>query len=186
MTLVSYEKNKELLRKIPHIPYLDLAIVFVCSAGDLSKEYATILIHNHHMEYWNIDLHSLYDLALENTPKLLSYHFENMADYLVSQCNWKPCEDHMPMYLLTNHLKIHGACVILYDGLLEQIAKELNSSFVVIPSSVHEVLIVPVQNKKELKIYSNMVLEVNATQLPKDEILSNHAYYYSKKYHVLS
>lgn len=186
MKLIHYEKNRELLRKVPHIPYLDLAIVFVCSAGDLNKEYATILIHNHHMDYWNIDLFSLYHIAKENTPKLLPHYFENMEDYLIHHCDFKPCEDHMPMYLLTNHLKIHGASAILYEGLLEQISQELNSSFVVIPSSVHEVLIVPVKNKKELKTYSNMVLEVNATQLPEDEILSNHAYYYSKKYHVLS
>lgn len=186
MKLIHYEKNIELLQKVPHIPYLDLAIVFVCSAGDLDKEYATILIHNHHLDYWNIDLLSLYHIAKENSPKLLPYHFENMEEYLLHHCNWNPCEDHIPMYLLTNQLKIHGASVILYEGLLEQISKELNSSFVVIPSSVHEVLVVPVQNKKELQTYSNMVLEVNATQLPEDEILSNHAYYYSKKYHVLS
>ena len=109
-----------------------------------------------------------------------------MEDYLIEHCNWNPCTEHIPMYLLTNSLKIYGATVILYEGLLEQICQKLNSSFVVIPSSVHEVLIVPVQNKKELQTYSNMVIEVNATQLPKDEILSNHAYYYSKKYHVLS
>ncbi len=186
MKLVNYEKNRLLLQKVPHIPYLDLAIVFVCSASDLEKEYATILIHNNHMEHWGIDLFTLYNLAKENTPKLLPYHFENMEDYLLHHCDWKPIKEHIPMYLLTNRLKIHGASVILYDGLLEQISQELNSSLIVIPSSVHEVLIVPVSSKKELNHYTQMILEVNATQISKDEVLSNHAYYYSKKYHVLS
>lgn len=186
MKLVNYEKNKELLQKIPHIPYLDLAIVFVCSASDFEKEYATILIHNNHMEHWEIDLSTLYRIAKENTPKLLPYHLENMKDYLVRYCDWKPFDDHIPMYLLTNHLKIHGASVILYEGLLEQISRELDSSLVVIPSSVHEVLIIPVSSKKELAHYTYMIMEVNATQIARDEVLSNHAYYYSKKYHVLS
>lgn len=177
MKLINHEKNKELLRKIPHVPYLDLAIVFVCLAGELEKEYASILIHNHHMEFWNMDLFSLYEIAKENSPKLLPHHFENMEDYLTQYCDWVPNEEQIPMYLLTNRLKIHGASVILYQGLLEQISKELNSSFIVIPSSIHEVLIVPVSNKKELQYYSGMVLEVNATQLAPDEILSSHAYY---------
>lgn len=186
MKLINYEKNRLLLQTVPHIPYLDLAIVFVCSAGDLEKEYAAILIHNNHIEHWGIDLFTLYDLAKENTSKLLPYHFENMDDYLLHHCDWKSCDEHIPMYLLTNHLKIHGASAILYEGLLEKISQELNSSFVVIPSSVHEVLIVPVSSKKDLNHYTQMILEVNETQLSKDEVLSTHAYYYSKKYHVLS
>ena len=186
MKLIHYEKNIELLQNIPHIPYLDLAIVFVCSASDFAAEYASILIHNSHMAFWNVDLFTIYRLAKENSPKLLPYHFENMQDYLVQHCNWQPYEDHIPMYLLTNRLKIHGASVILYDGLLEQISKELNSSLVIIPSSIHEVLVVPVRSKKEINRYNAMLLEVNATQVPKDEILSNHVYYYSRKYHILS
>jgi len=186
MKLVNYQKNIALLEKVPHIPYLDLAILFVCCASDFEKEYSTILIHNNHMKHWNIDLSTLYAIAKENTPKLLPYHLENMEQYLIKHCNWRPFDEQIPMYLLTNRLKIHGATVILYDGLLEEIAKWLNSSFIVLPSSVHEVLIVPVHSKRELSRYTRMVWEVNATELPIDDILSNHAYYYSKKDHVLS
>ncbi len=185
MKLVNREKNHSLLEKVPHIPYLDLAIVFVCSAGDLEKEYATILIHDNHMEHWGIDLTTLYNVAKENTPRLLPPHFENMEDFLVRCCAW-PYSEHIPMYLLTNHLKIQGAATILYDGFLEQLSEELDSSLAIIPSSVHEVLIIPVASKKELDNYTPMIMEVNATQLTADEVLSDHPYYYSKKYHVLS
>ena len=138
------------------------------------------------MDYWHIDVSTLYELAKTNSSLLLPHQLENMKDYLIANCNLDPCTDYIPMYLLTNRLKIYGASVILYENLLEKIAEELDSSYIVIPSSVHEVLIVPVPNNDEIEIYNNMVQEVNATQLPKDEILSDHAYYYSKKYHVLS
>lgn len=185
MKLVNYQKNHALLEKVPHVPYLDLAIVFVCCASNFEKEYSTILIHKHHMKHWNVDVSTLYDIAKENTPRLLPFHIENMEEYLTKRCDWQPFDELIPMYILSNHLKIHGATVLLYDGLLEEIAKWLNSSFIVLPSSVHEVIIVPVHSKRELSRYTRMVEEVNATQLPIDDILSNHAYYYSKREHVL-
>ena len=90
------------------------------------------------------------------------------------------------MYLLTNNIKVMGATVLLYDNLLQEISDQLDSSFILLPSSVHEVLIVPVENRQDMERYTNMVQEVNETQLRPDEVLSDHAYYYSRKYQVLS
>ena len=186
MKLINQERNQDLLKKIPYIPFLDLAIVFVCAACDFNREYATILIYNEHMLHWGIDVNTLYQVAQKNTPYLLPFHFEDLENYLTKHTDWPSCNDHLPMYLLTNRLKIHGACVMIYEGMLEWIAKELNSSFVIIPSSVHETLIIPVSSKKELSSFTRMLIDVNTTQLSKEEILSDQAYYYSKTTHTLS
>ena len=55
MKLIHYERNKELLKKVPHIRFLDLAIVFYCLISmDFTTGNATILIHHSHLKNWNI------------------------------------------------------------------------------------------------------------------------------------
>lgn len=68
MKLINYEKNKELLAQIPYVRFLDLAVVFIATLeSDCKKGFASILIHNHHLEYWNMVADDLYNIAIENT-----------------------------------------------------------------------------------------------------------------------
>ena len=67
-----------------------------------------------------------------------------------------------------------------YSGLLSDIAAQLDSDFYIIPSSVHEVLLIPSEHIFSKKELSTMIQEVNDTQLLPEEILSDHAYYYSR------
>lgn len=181
MKLINYEKNTELLQDVPHIRFLDLAIVFACAIYNLSEEYGTILIHNSHLKYWNVTTERLYEVAQKNSPVLLPYSFENMTKYLEKSCNLPITENSLPLYILTNESKIYGASVILYEHLLEDISEQLNSSLVIIPSSIHEVLILPENTKENINDYNSMVSNVNETQLTDDEILSDHVYFYSKE-----
>ena len=183
--LINYERNKELLSKVPHIRYLDLAIVFNCFVESLTNGYATILIHHHHLSYWNISCEELYSLAKHNTPKLLPYHLQNMSDVLDELFATEPvdwlCDDFspIPMYVLTNTRKLHGSGCILYEDLLAHISFEINSDFYIIPSSIHEVLLIPTKNAASYDELSSMVCEINSTQVSREEILSDHVYFYS-------
>lgn len=182
MKLVNYQKNQELLMKIPHIKFHDLAIVFMCSVTDFLEEYATILIYNHHLHMWNIDSEELYQTAMYNTPRQLPAHYERMEDYFERVVeNDLSFLSELDMYLLTNNVKIHGATCMVYPKLLKSIAKELDDNLIIIPSSIHELLILPeksTQNKYTLKNLQDMICEVNDTQLTDAEILSDHAYIY--------
>ena len=66
MKLINYERNKELLKKVPHIKYLDLAIVFYAEVQNTADGLATILIYNHHMTFWNFTVEEMFKLANEN------------------------------------------------------------------------------------------------------------------------
>ena len=184
--LINYERNKELLSKVPHIRYLDLAIVFNCFIESLTDGYATILIHHHHLSYWNISCEELYSLAKRNTPKLLPYHLQNMSDVLDELFATEPvdwlCDDFspIPMYVLTNICKLHGSGCILYEDLLVLISQKINNDFYIIPSSIHEVLLIPAENATSYDELSSMVREINSTQLSREEILSDHVYFYSR------
>lgn len=182
MKLVNYERNLEILKDIPHVKFHDLAIIFVVAVCDFMNEYATILIHNQHLPLWDITEEELYDIAMTNTPSLLPYRFEHMEKVLEHLMDSPlPFATELHMSLLTNQIKIHGATCITYPGLLKEIADTLEDDLIIIPSSIHEVLIIPSDTVKEeytMQDFADMIVEVNETQLTDDEVLSDHAYLY--------
>lgn len=206
--LVNFNLNKELLKDVPHIPYLDLAIVFYCIVQRPGFPNGTILIHNQHLKLWNLTDRELYQIAIENTPQLLPCHLINIREllsdtYLASHyCSEQgdlsiddldkfdaenESDALMPtMYVLSNQSKIFGASVILYMNLLEEISERFQSSFYILPSSIHEVILVPDIDQSKLDHYSEMVMEVNSKHVLDEEILSDHAYYYNRDQKALT
>ena len=191
--LINYEQNKILLQNVPHFRFLDLAIVFNCLIQCAPNNYGTILIHQEHLNFWHTTPDTLYSLALENTPRLLGYDLQNMAQVIEtllandssmdsnSFCHDIADRDTMlPMYVLSSKTKFNGAVCLLYQNLLAEIAEKYDSDLYIIPSSIHEVLIIPSDNATSHAKLSAMVREVNATQVLKEEVLSDHVYFYSK------
>lgn len=188
--LINYERNHELLQQVPHYHFLDLAVVFICllTSSSSDNSAATILIYNHHLNYWNITNDDLYTLAKQNTPKLLTYDLRNMTDVLKELFSIDYISNNVseeipvyPIYVLTNQYKLNGSSCILYHNLLQDFANHLNCDLFILPSSVHEVLIIPVKNQTTSQELSNMVKDVNSSQLSREEVLSDHVYYFSRE-----
>lgn len=187
--LINYDYNRKLLQDVPHYRILDLALVFYCLIEVSPAGSAAILIHEQHLSYWNITHDNLYALALQNTPRLLSYELRNMSDVLHELFTAEQLAAEMPgddssdnpMYILTNHSKINGSCCILYPNLLQEIAAQLESDLYILPSSIHEVLILPVKNQQNPDELIHIIKEVNSNQLSLEEILSDHLYLFSRK-----
>lgn len=203
--LINYKMNYKLLQEIPHIQFLDLAIVFYCLVSYNDTCNATILIHNKHMNMWKTDLNELYLISKQNTPRLLGYQlrdmdeimkeilFENLSkdndeeeiqslfnDMMDSSIK-EGSRNTIPMYVLSNKAKINGASCILYQKVLEEFSDKIQKDFYILPSSVHEVIFVPFNNDYTKRELAEMVQEVNQTQVQKEEILSNTVYFYSKE-----
>ena len=98
------------------------------------------------------------------------------------------CDDFspIPMYVLTNACKLHGSACILYEDLLVLISQKINNDFYIIPSSIHEVLLIPAENATSYDELSSMVREINSTQVSREEILSDHVYFYSRHTHKIT
>lgn len=183
MRLVSKKYNEALLSDIPYITYHDLAIVFYCLVYADSENQGSILIHNSHMHMWNISTEALYLLAMQNTPELLPHKLIPMAELLKTHPLAHLLDlNEIPMYILTNLYKTNGASAILYENLLAEIADNFQQDLIILPSSIHELILIPVDtfDTHELKYYTQVVREVNETQLADDEVLSDHAYYFEK------
>lgn len=183
MKLVHYEKNRELLKGVPHIRYLDLAIVFYCLISLIPGESATIQIHSNHIRHWDVTPEDLLVLAKENTPKLLPYYLDDIFSILTDLGDLLEYSKKrtQPLFVLTNSEKLFGAAAILYPNLLSSIANRMERDFILFPSSIHEVLLLPVSKETPLSNYHSMITEINQTHLEPEEILSDHAYFYNRK-----
>lgn len=87
------------------------------------------------------------------------------------------CADDFPMYVISNHSRQRGASAILNKDMLKQFADEHNcKKLVILPSSVHECILVPCDNNEiDIDSFDNMIQEVNATQVSPEERLLDRA-----------
>lgn len=81
------------------------------------------------------------------------------------------------MWVLSNEDKTLGAVGLIFEDILKDFATEHNiKTLAVLPSSIHEVLLVKINSLDEKENLEKMVKEVNDTQVAENEILSNKAY----------
>ena len=181
--IINYEKNRELLKKIPHRRILDLAMVFYYQVDEVDPP-ATILIQNTHLSMWDITQKELEENAVKYTCLCLPAEFLTMSqlagleeEYMDEILEEESC----PMYILTNKERRYGAGTIFYPGILEQAQKLLGDNFYILPSSIHECILVPEEGSYDQDGLTEMVTEINAQHVDAREVLSDQAYYYLKK-----
>lgn len=86
-------------------------------------------------------------------------------------------EEILPMYVITNKCKERGASSILNKKALNEIAKKMNTNKVIaMPSSIHEMIIIPYNEKESVESYSKLVREVNQNAVEPEIQLTNRAY----------
>ncbi len=184
MKLINAKMNQELLKEVPHVIYLDLAIVFYYVVEKVGDGMASILIKNEHMDDWGVSIDDLYGYAKCNSPKEFPYVISSMYSVIQREPE-APCMmdflANIPMFVITNQNKVSGAVCVLYDGVLDDMADAWGVDIYIIPSSVHECILIPDIGLGDMRELSQMVREVNQSQLMPEEILSDHAYYYSRK-----
>ena len=193
--LVHYEKNRELLKEIPHFPYL--AVIFYCLVAEEPYENASILIYNHHLAYWKLQKETLRTLAQTNTPLLLPWRCDSLAELIMPALDVLPVKERptqealldaetIPMYVLSNEQRYFGASCILYPNALKEISQKFADSLFILPSSIHEVIIIPASYTEDANELSEIVHDVNVSEVAQDEILSDSVYFYDQNTEQLS
>jgi hypothetical protein len=187
--LVNRERNQDLLEEIPFIPVFDLAVIFYYLVKSEEDGIQSIRISRQIMEMWETDAESLLEAAAANTPRLFPASYKPLVDVmerfeiaLPPVTMWYD-KDTQP-YMLSNEKGINGASVWLYEGQLEQIADFHDSNFYILPSSIHELLIMPQRGKDEKKLENcllEMVHQVNRDCVTREEYLSDNIYLYDRE-----
>lgn len=183
--LINYEENKETLESLPHRKVLDLAVVYKILIKKEAKGSMTTRVTNKLMEIWKITEEDLWNLAEQNTVRLLKIKFMDtylmavemgvLGDPIAMICGGA---DWDKLYVLTNEDVVNGACLILNKVIMRSLAEKFGHGFMVVPSSIHETLLVnddyDEERAAELK---EIISNVNST-LRKEDVLSNNLYYW--------
>lgn len=205
---VGMEENGERLADMPHHVEQDMALIYKVLI-ERGEEIGTISIDHKLMEQMGVDETILYETAMKNTVREFPMTFasldevmremaeneihkissdpalsEEMKDFLkgIFQESLESVEPLTPFYVLTNEQKMDGAGVLFYPGIQEMVAERLNGDYFVLPSSIHETLILPDDGRFHFEELRAMVQEVNQTPAMRpEEVLTNQIYSYDKE-----
>ncbi|MBR5897138.1 MAG: hypothetical protein IKZ39_05930 [Lachnospiraceae bacterium] len=188
--VVSAEANKEMLESVPHKDLEDMAIVyrFVLSSGDDGRQ--SVVVTNQMLENFGITAEQLHADAMEIAPQLKPVEIKGMSEVLAELMGVEEAEmmgigpvapEDEQMYVASVPDKVHGAGVLAYEEFMDKAAERAGGDFYILPSSIHEVLIVPDNGQMDFKSLEDMVKEVNATQVAPQDKLTDSVYHYDSK-----
>ncbi len=162
--VINTEKNKTLLREIPHREYLDLSIIYRYAVSLSDNDIATATINYILMDEFKLTEEEMYEAAYKNTRRILKP---------------KVTTPGIPgFYMITNDLNIFGANGILYKDIIAKEAKKLNTDIYLIPSSMHEFLIQPVSDTLKPKDLKEIIKDANERVIEPEDYLSDSLYIY--------
>ncbi len=184
--LVNRESNADLLERVPAIIWQDdLAVIFVFNGTVDDGSRYSIIVTNEHVASWGVSINDLYETALGNLDNEGS-EIISMFDAISSMIGQigvgsearKATEE--TMFVLSCKDRHFGAKMLLKTDILREFAAEHNCDPIIIPSSVHEVILLVGDGIPNKDTLAEMICEVNRTQVLPEEVLSDHPYVYRR------
>ena len=186
--LINRDMNVKLLKEVPNRPWNDLAIVYCCLVAQETEGCATILIRKEHMEGWGVDESALYEAAIKNMPRLMPDKTDTMENVLYNIMLKKGvdpdtvsdlwCGAAPDIYILSNANNLFGASSMIYTRSLKEISDRFGTGLYILPSSIHEVIVVPRNDCTDPGSMMSMIKEINQTSVDVEDRLSDSLYYY--------
>lgn len=194
-SLVNGKRNREILKDTPHIRVLDLTMLFHLETAETEPCHMKMMISSELMNAWGSCLEELLDLAIENTPRLhpprLRTKDEMLRHVLGEDGEGGPGKDFLdemeaavtagPLYILSNNSGPDGAAAMLYDGVLKEFADRMGKDLLIIPTTIHEVMVLPYDDGTDMAGLQNMLRRMNRGQTPPEDVLSDYIYYYERQ-----
>lgn len=179
--LVNGPRNVEYLKNAPHRHFIgDLEISYVMLLSFEANGYSSTLITNDLLRAIDLAEEELYQVALQNTIKHFPASIKSMSSVLQTMMGSNEDEQEADMYVVTNDRKVNGSNILLYPDVLKNFCEKHHYKKVfIIPSSIHEVLLIRSEIVgNDINGLQQMVGEVNNSEVDADEILSYNVYQY--------
>ncbi len=188
------------------IPETDItSVVRVLCTNNQEQGMSSFMVKSSMLEMWGISGEEIYEQSLKNTERIFKPDMKNIKEILLSSCMGTLSEEKhgelreflnidiseqnqkaekskeiLPyeQYVLTNTAKINGATTILYPDLLQEIGEATQSNLFILPSSIHEVILMKDNGDMSAEELRRMVIDVNRTQVIPEEVLSDEVYSY--------
>lgn len=165
--------------------FLDMAVVFVLMDHSDPNRPRYKIVDAVDIVSLDIRLNEIMDAANANCKKV-GYRIMPMEDAISEIIGIEiPSDAPYPMYVGTNPERILGASILMYETYLEDLAAQIEDDLCIAPSSIHEVLILPLSLVQPSKIIE-IVRDVNRTVVLPQEKLSDSVYIYRRGTHAIS
>jgi len=195
--VINTEMNKELLENVPHISFLNLSVVFFVNVPMEEGDNSFIMIDNNVFKCWCTDEKTAFEYAHRNTLKKYATSINSIEEVLFGFMGTNTNDEEREaikntledleedghkhfMYVLSNSSRVYGAVGILDNNKLSEFAREIDDDFYILPSSVHELILVPKDNSCSKEELESMVCQVNETEVSPEDILSNNVYLFRR------
>ena len=194
LILINYERCRDEVKDIPCRRYLDMLVTY-CYYDETDGIRELKRLNNKDVKQLAITEETLYNRALHNTMRMFPPVFVKLEDKFhdllegivgIDRGELEP-EQQSPLYYLGNRTDFYGASVLLYEDLLENLSEITGSGFYIIPSSIHEYLVIfdgTTENNPEF--LTDMLHTVNREVLTPDLILSDNIYHFCHKSKMIS
>ena len=179
---INRHRNRDMLKQLVYIDYGDIALILQVVFIN-RKQYGVVSskINYQMLKHWGISKEQLYTDAFMSAPNITPAKIMT-EDEAICECLGVPCkgDEKANMYTVINGIYQMGSGVILYKGLGEVIKKKTGKKdFYVLPSSIHELLLVPVDISVSVKELKQMVKQVNRDQVSVEDYLSDEIFTYN-------
>ena len=188
LEVVSSERNAELLNSVPHKNIEDMAVIYRFVLENTESGRASILVTNEMLDKYGIAAEQLHNDAMKIAPEIrpaeIKSFSETMTDILGSE-NVNEAEINSvmedPFYIASVPDKMMGASVLAYQDFMDQAAERLGGDFYILPSSIHEILLIKDNGLTDRNMLEKMVRDVNSSVLDPEDKLTDSVYHYDSK-----
>ena len=201
--ITDYEKVKDntylrlipgdspVLKSTPHKMIEDMALVVNVHLDSFSDENgrSCVVVSTPLMEMYGIDEAQLFADAeknsLANEPIVFKPLVDMIKDLISNDEVPNPEDVGIVTYIATNKSGFQGAAVAGYPDFAEKAAEAIGGSFYMLPSSVHEFILIKDDGTPKARDLNKMIKNVNETVLEPRDVLSAQCYHYDAKAKVL-
>lgn len=203
MRVSNIEENLQVLDNVPYVERADLAITFHIAVEENEAGRASAIVTNNMMENFGVTRNQLYKDALENSSFIAPVMIDNLGELVgrmeieemeargASEEEIRKAEERIyvesqynPMFVVTNETLLYGGSAIFYPGVMDQLGEVLNGDFFILPSSVHETLVVPDNGRISCHELKAMVMAINEKEVAPEDRLTDEVYHYDTRDHV--
>lgn len=192
----SVEKNADYLAKVPHTIVEDMAITYHLKMNVDESGVTSSAVTNDTLRMYGVSVEELHQAALENSEKMFPVKIFDLNEHMRQSFIGDMKKDGMPdemiemfledfpqpgeneMTVVTNDVGVNGAAAIFYPGVMDKMAEVAKGDFFILPSSLHETIILPDRGDFSPEQLSEMVKEINETQVEPWDRLTDEVYHY--------
>lgn len=204
--LAGTEKNRSLLEGVPHCEVMDLSVIPYLMVEETGIGMGSVMVDSAMVKGWGVPGETVLKQAFANTPGMLPVTVNTLLSVMEQICR-EPKESgggqqdavgnageaaafpgilhkavgFPDIFIMTNKKGLNGFAAILYPGALKSAADMIGKDLYVIPSSVHEAILVPAGSFMGAGGLLEMVREVNATCVAEEEVVSDSVYFYDRE-----